>query len=218
MKRFNVLTILSVWVFINMLTVAGWSEMDQPSLGADFYLKRGKIYHKKGQYDQAISEFNKAIELNPRLTEAYYQRGLARAENTSISDLDLPPCEEIERPTKSGKRVVPPELKDCVEKHSLSECCPCVAGGDYELVYVPDSAGVAEIPGDSAPEAVWRVAVASYDYDTCDCFERWKFKVDGKWVSFDNPIEFCKHLTNYNKECGGCLVTWKGDRIEIPRL
>jgi tetratricopeptide (TPR) repeat protein len=31
----------------------------------------------KDQYDKAISDFNKAIEINPRFAEAYRNRGLA---------------------------------------------------------------------------------------------------------------------------------------------
>ena len=32
----------------------------------------GIAYYHKGLYDQAISDYNKAIELNPNLGEAYY--------------------------------------------------------------------------------------------------------------------------------------------------
>jgi tetratricopeptide (TPR) repeat protein len=40
------------------------------------YYNRGKTYYKKGQYDQAIKEYTKTIELNPTLAEAYDDRGL----------------------------------------------------------------------------------------------------------------------------------------------
>jgi tetratricopeptide (TPR) repeat protein len=42
-----------------------------------FYLNRGVDLFKKGQWDQAIAEFNKALELNPRNAEAYSCRGSA---------------------------------------------------------------------------------------------------------------------------------------------
>jgi tetratricopeptide (TPR) repeat protein len=43
---------------------------------AKFYNNRGIAYGEKGQYDQAISDFNRAIELNPRDIKAYNNRGI----------------------------------------------------------------------------------------------------------------------------------------------
>jgi len=42
----------------------------------------GFAYHIKGQYDQAISDYTKAIEINPKDAIAYYNRG-----NTYIVNL-----------------------------------------------------------------------------------------------------------------------------------
>ena len=42
---------------------------------ATSYNERGITYGKIGQYDQTISDFNKAIEINPRFAEAYNNRG-----------------------------------------------------------------------------------------------------------------------------------------------
>ena len=39
------------------------------------YNNRGTAYNTKGQYDQAISDFTKAIEINPKYAGAYYNRG-----------------------------------------------------------------------------------------------------------------------------------------------
>jgi len=33
-------------------------------------------YDKEGQYDQAILDYNKALEINPRFAESYYGRGV----------------------------------------------------------------------------------------------------------------------------------------------
>ena len=44
---------------------------------AEFYFNRGVTSYKKGQLDQAISDYTNALEINPRLAEAYYRRGIA---------------------------------------------------------------------------------------------------------------------------------------------
>jgi tetratricopeptide (TPR) repeat protein len=41
------------------------------------HLFKGADYWRKGQYDQAIASHTKAIELDPRYVEAYYNRGIA---------------------------------------------------------------------------------------------------------------------------------------------
>ena len=47
-----------------------------PETSVDYY-NRGKAYASKGQYDQAISDFNKAIEIDPGFATAYNNRGIA---------------------------------------------------------------------------------------------------------------------------------------------
>jgi len=44
---------------------------------ADAYNNRGFAYIQKGELDQAIADFDKAIELDPELAEAYNDRGYA---------------------------------------------------------------------------------------------------------------------------------------------
>jgi tetratricopeptide (TPR) repeat protein len=41
---------------------------------ADVYYNRGLDYYNKGQYDQAISDYTKAIEINPNDADAYKHR------------------------------------------------------------------------------------------------------------------------------------------------
>jgi len=42
---------------------------------AGTYNNRGVAYYMKGEYDRAIRDYNKAIELKPDCAEAYYNRG-----------------------------------------------------------------------------------------------------------------------------------------------
>jgi len=41
------------------------------------YNNRGSAFHYKGQYDRAISDYNKAIEIDPEYALAYFNRGVA---------------------------------------------------------------------------------------------------------------------------------------------
>jgi tetratricopeptide (TPR) repeat protein len=63
----------------------------QPELSdARAYNGRGITYLKKGQYNQAISDFTKALEIIPRFAAAYNNRGLAYSDkgqyDQAISD------------------------------------------------------------------------------------------------------------------------------------
>ncbi|MEE8329020.1 MAG: tetratricopeptide repeat protein [Thermodesulfovibrionia bacterium] len=56
------------------------------------HLFKGTSYTKKGQYDKAINDYNKAIEINPKFAVAYINRGLAYRRkgqyNQAISDFN----------------------------------------------------------------------------------------------------------------------------------
>jgi len=41
------------------------------------HIFRGVAHHEKGQWDEAIADYNKAIEINPKYPEAYSNRGVA---------------------------------------------------------------------------------------------------------------------------------------------
>ncbi|MDI6758520.1 MAG: tetratricopeptide repeat protein [Candidatus Omnitrophota bacterium] len=46
-------------------------------ISPEMYLKRGMAYYSKGNFNQAISDFNKAIKVDPNYSIAYAKRGLA---------------------------------------------------------------------------------------------------------------------------------------------
>ncbi|HXX57756.1 MAG TPA: tetratricopeptide repeat protein [Thermodesulfovibrionales bacterium] len=47
------------------------------SMSAKDYNDRGITYSERGQYEQAILDFNKALEIDPLLAETYNNRGIA---------------------------------------------------------------------------------------------------------------------------------------------
>src|SRR6267378_173670 len=72
MKRLPRLLLL-VFLFVVVWPVHGQT----PTTAAD-YVNRGIEEHQKGDYDGAIADFTKAIEIDPRAADAYMARGDAR--------------------------------------------------------------------------------------------------------------------------------------------
>jgi tetratricopeptide (TPR) repeat protein len=50
------------------------------------YLDSGDEYLKAGQTDEAIAQYNKALEINPELAKAYYTRGMAYRSEEKINE------------------------------------------------------------------------------------------------------------------------------------
>ncbi len=59
-----------------LFSCASTQPTQNESRDAKFYNNRGAAYGEKGQYDQAVSDFNKAIEIDPRYNKAYNNRGI----------------------------------------------------------------------------------------------------------------------------------------------
>jgi Flp pilus assembly protein TadD len=57
-----------------LISASAFAETEN---NAEAYNNRGLTFGRKGQYDQAISDSTKAIELNPNFAEAYNNRGIA---------------------------------------------------------------------------------------------------------------------------------------------
>ena len=53
------------------------------------YNNRGYAYDDKGEYDQAIKDYGKAIELNPQYALAYNNRGYAYMTRGNDGDYEL---------------------------------------------------------------------------------------------------------------------------------
>ena len=64
-------TVLILAILVGCITTEEIKENDLDPL-----LYQGNALFMDGQYDRAIAFFNKAIEKNPRLAEAYYNGGL----------------------------------------------------------------------------------------------------------------------------------------------
>ena len=77
-------------------TFASAQQKQDESKDADFYTKRGISYYQKGEYDQAILDFDKALQINPMNAEAYNNRGSVYGEkgryDQAISDF----CKALE--------------------------------------------------------------------------------------------------------------------------
>ena len=74
--------IKSTWIILPIVlfflfSYASTQEKQIESMDAEFYNNRGMAYRDKGQYDQAISDYNKALEINSKYAYAYNNRGMA---------------------------------------------------------------------------------------------------------------------------------------------
>ena len=81
--------ILPIVLFF-LFSCASTEQKQSESRDAEFYNSRGIAYGEKGQYDEAISDYNKALEINQSYAEAYRNRGNAyfykRQYDQAISD------------------------------------------------------------------------------------------------------------------------------------
>jgi len=72
----------SIWiilliVFFFLFSCTCTQRGDIESKDAKAYFNRGNAYADKGQYDQAIPDYTKALEINPKDGKAYYNRAYA---------------------------------------------------------------------------------------------------------------------------------------------
>jgi len=60
---------------LSLLTVEELERDDYKHTADELYIWRGNIWNKKKDYDKAIIDYNKAIEINPKNAELYLWRG-----------------------------------------------------------------------------------------------------------------------------------------------
>lgn len=71
------------------------------------YSNRGIALWKKGQYDEAIYEFDKAIEMDPKLARAYYFRANVYYDLGRYSSA----WDDVHRAEELGYKIAPRFLK-----------------------------------------------------------------------------------------------------------
>ena len=68
--------ILPIVLFFLFSYASAQQKQDEPK-DAKFYIDRGIAYAEKGQFDQAVDDFTKALEIDPKSADTYYYRGIA---------------------------------------------------------------------------------------------------------------------------------------------
>ena len=86
MKRFDPSFTAVVVIAGAFFCFGGCAEVQKPGLDAGFYTKRGVEFQLNGQCEEAMSDFNRAIEKDPKHVEAYFNRGLAYAQGEDQDD------------------------------------------------------------------------------------------------------------------------------------
>lgn len=74
-----------------------------PKLAAVAHFDHGLVLTKTGKVDEAAGEFDKAVQLDPTMTEAYYQKGTALIAKATAD--------------KNGKIVAPPGTEEAFQKY-----------------------------------------------------------------------------------------------------
>jgi tetratricopeptide (TPR) repeat protein len=68
--------ILPIVLFLLFSYAFAQQKQDEPK-DAKFYIDRAIAYGEKGQFDQAIADFTKTLEIGPKSAGAYYNRAIA---------------------------------------------------------------------------------------------------------------------------------------------
>lgn len=64
----------------------------QAQTSADDYLKRGLLRQERGDLEGATADYDKAIEISPRLARAYNNRGVVRCRKSDFEPSPITPA------------------------------------------------------------------------------------------------------------------------------
>lgn len=110
MSRVKLLS--SAWLLTLALFLAPCvTAAETPLMGAEAYFNRGVAYMNKQQYDDAIADLTKALEINSRIAEAYLNRGVAYVSKQMYDE----PIADFNKAEILGLQIDPEFLKDLRE-------------------------------------------------------------------------------------------------------
>src|SRR5207245_6865217 len=67
------------WLGVCLVLIATQAPGQDPAAAS--YLRRGDVWYAKGEWQRAVTEYDRAIALDPRRADAYNNRGNARRAN-----------------------------------------------------------------------------------------------------------------------------------------
>ncbi|HYA87229.1 MAG TPA: tetratricopeptide repeat protein [Nitrospirota bacterium] len=83
------LTLSQIRIWKNSLTLWTYAIEKEPDKAAVAFKNRGLYFHERGQFDRAIEDYSKAIDLDPLFVGAYNNRGLDFVRTGQLSEAFL---------------------------------------------------------------------------------------------------------------------------------
>jgi tetratricopeptide (TPR) repeat protein len=96
-----------------LLTILiGCATTQESKEDAEIYYHRGNAFMKEARYDEAISDFTRAIEINPKHADAHYARGVVHYYKKDYQKS----LDDFNKARELGIDV-PPEIFQALRKH-----------------------------------------------------------------------------------------------------
>jgi len=77
--RTQIIVGIVIFFFVACATEKPTEKLPPTKESAEIYLNRGVDYSQKGEYKRAVSDYNKAIEIDPGFVVAYLNRGFTHS-------------------------------------------------------------------------------------------------------------------------------------------